>query len=102
MFQLRNINPSHKDFETVYPTEYIHKDWQWPLSGEHSIMMVKSAQPGEGGVARPPPFTLSTITCKVLVYAPAERADTLHISPLRLYVLCGLSIGSGGRDKGRK
>jgi hypothetical protein len=29
--------------------------------------------------ARPPPFTLSTITYKVVVYAPAERADTLTL-----------------------
>ncbi len=30
-------------------------EWQWPLSGTHSIMMVKSAQPGEGGCT-PSPF----------------------------------------------
>ncbi len=36
--------------------------------------------------ARPPPFTISTITYKVVVYAQDERADTL---PLILYVLCG-------------
>ncbi len=30
---------------------------------------------GWGG-ARSPPFTLSTIMCKVVVYAPAEREDT--------------------------
>ena len=35
------------------------------------------------GGARPPPFTLSTITYKVVVYAPAERADTLPL--FRLY-----------------
>ncbi len=55
----------------------------------HSIM-VKTAQPGEGlGGARPPPFTQSTITSKVLVYAPAEADILLPISPLPLYVLCG-------------
>jgi hypothetical protein len=39
----------------------------------------KIAQAGEGGGggARPPPFTISTITNKVAVYAPAESADTL-------------------------
>jgi hypothetical protein len=43
------------------------------------------------GGGRPPPFTLSTITSKVVVYALAERADILTppISPLPLYVLCG-------------
>ncbi len=39
-------------------------------------MLVKSAQPGEGGGARPPPFTLSTITGKAVVYALAKWADT--------------------------
>jgi hypothetical protein len=38
--------------------------------------MEKLAQPGEGGVyAR----SLSTITYKVVVYGPAERADTLPL-----------------------
>jgi hypothetical protein len=55
-----------------------------PLSGVHFKMKVKSAQPGEGGgVARPPPYTLSTIASEVVVYAPAERADTLP--PFLLY-----------------
>jgi hypothetical protein len=40
-------------------------------------MMVNSAQPGVGG-AHTPPFTLSTITSiYIVVYAPAERAETL-------------------------
>jgi hypothetical protein len=42
------------------------------LSGLYSIIMVKLAQPVEGGSARPPPITLSTITSKVAMYAPAE------------------------------
>jgi hypothetical protein len=43
-----------------------------PLSGVHSIMMEKLAQTGVG--------TISNITCKVVVYAPAERADhRVHI-----------------------
>ncbi len=37
-------------------------------SSVHSIMMEKLAQPGEGEGARPPPFTISTITDKVVVY----------------------------------
>jgi hypothetical protein len=45
------------------------------LSGVHSIMMVNSAQPGGagGGGARLPPFTLSTITSKVVMYAPVAK-----------------------------
>ncbi len=53
-------------------------------------MMEKSAQPVKGGRCAPPSFTLFTITYKVVMYAPAERADTLPpISTLPLYVLCG-------------
>ncbi len=67
--------------------ERVQIDWQWPLSGLHSIMIVNSARSGEGGgcMPCPPPFTLSTITSKVVVVcAPAERADTLllAVSPL--------------------
>ncbi len=55
-------------------TEYT--EWQQPLSGVHSIIMVKSTKTNG-----PPPFTLPTITNKVVVYAPAERADTVGILP---------------------
>ncbi len=48
-------------------------------------MMEKSAQPGVGGSASPPPLTISTITYKVVVYAPAERTDTLPIFLLHPY-----------------
>ncbi len=44
-------------------------------------MMVKAAQPGEGGGERPSPLTLSTITSKVVVYAPTEKADPKIHSP---------------------
>ncbi len=54
---------------------------------EHSIMMEKLAQAGEGGGgARPPPFTISTITYKVVVYATAERAETLPLFLLYPYM----------------
>ena len=49
--------------------------------------MEKLAQLGEGvGGVVPTSFAISTITYKVVVYAPAERADTLPISSLPLYV----------------
>ncbi len=60
--------------------------WQRPLSGLHSIMMEKSARAGEDGGARPPPCTISTITYKVVVYALAERADTLSLFLLYPYM----------------
>jgi hypothetical protein len=47
-------------------------------------MKVKFAQAGEGGGgegARTPPFITFTITTKVAVYGPAERADTLTLFP---------------------
>jgi hypothetical protein len=45
-------------------TTGVHTEWQWPLSGVHSNMMEKSAQPGEGGECTPtlPSFIVSTIT----------------------------------------
>jgi hypothetical protein len=51
----------------------------------------KISHGGVGGV-QDPPFTISTITYKVVVYAPVERADvhTPPISTLPLYVLCVL------------
>ncbi len=57
----------------------VHTERHWAFPGVLSITMVKSAQPGEGGVEIPPPFTLSAITSKALVYAPAERADILPL-----------------------
>jgi hypothetical protein len=47
--------------------------------------MEKSAQAGEGGGASPPHFTISTITYKVVVFSPAERADTHPLFPLYTY-----------------
>jgi hypothetical protein len=49
-----------------------------PASGAEGLR-VKLAWAGEGGGARPPPFTTFTITSKVAVYAPAEWADTLTL-----------------------
>jgi hypothetical protein len=42
-------------------------------------MRVKLAQAGKGKGWKPPPFITFTITSKVAVYAPAERADTLTL-----------------------
>jgi hypothetical protein len=55
-------------------------------------MMEKSAQAGDSGGCTLTPFQPITITYKVAVYAPAERADTLNllISIISTqYVLCG-------------
>jgi hypothetical protein len=58
-------------------TEYT--ELQPLLTGVHSVMRVKLVLAGEGGGARPPPFFTFTITSKVVVYAPAEWADTLTL-----------------------
>ncbi len=57
----------------------------------HFIMMEKSALAGEGGGARPTPFTLFTITYKVAVYAPAESAFSLPL--FHLCPICTLRYG---------
>jgi hypothetical protein len=56
----------------------VQTEWQRPLSGLHYIMIEKLDQAG---------LTIFTITYKVAVYAPAERADTLPLFPLYPYVL---------------
>jgi hypothetical protein len=71
-----------------YYNHRVHIDWQWQLSGVYSIMMVNAAQPVEGG-AHPPPFTLSAITNTAVMYASAERADTLLLFLLYPFLLCG-------------
>ncbi len=77
-------------------------DWQWPLSGVHPIMMEKSAQPGEGrgcSGARPSPFTISTITYNFVIYAPAQKVDTLPLFihyPYMYSVVLMLLLTKGG------
>ncbi len=52
----------------------------------HFLAYIPSlTQPGEGGGALPPAFTISTITYKVVVYAPDERTDTLPLFLLHPY-----------------
>jgi hypothetical protein len=68
----------------LLPTECT--EWQRPLSGICSIMMEKLGQAGESGGARPSPFSTSTITYKVVVYAPAEMADALPLFLLYPYM----------------
>ncbi len=60
-----------------------YTEWQWRTfhhDGKISPCLVRV------GDARPPPFTLPTITSKVVVYAPAERADTLPLFLLYTYM----------------
>jgi hypothetical protein len=69
----------------VVPTEYT--EWQRPLFWR-TFHHDGKISPGwwEVGDARPPSFTISTIAYRVVVYAPAERADTLHLFLLYPYM----------------
>jgi hypothetical protein len=49
-------------------------------------MMVKLARSVVAGSTCPPPFNLSNVTSKVVVYAPAERAYTLPLFLLYPYM----------------
>jgi hypothetical protein len=65
----------------------VHKEWQLPIMAY--LQMKKSSLAGEGGGCKTnpiSPFTLFTITCKVAVDVPAERADTLPLFHLYPYM----------------
>jgi hypothetical protein len=55
----------------------VHTEWQWPLSGVHSIMMEKSAQAGEDWGCTPNPLSLCPTSCTLykvcgVRYSPTE------------------------------
>ncbi len=52
--------------------------------------------PVEG--ARPPPFIILTITCKVAVFAPAEWADTLNPISSYQYMYSVVTPTTAGRS----
>ncbi len=73
--------------------EGAYTEWQRPLSGIHSIMMEKLTQAGEvRGVARPSPFTISTLTYKVVVYTLLLRGQITPPPPSHFYstLICTL------------
>ncbi len=71
----------------------LHTEKQRPLSGVYSIMMEKLARlvrvTAYGVHAHPLILYLPSRTKLHAVYAPAERAETLPLLNLPLYVLCG-------------
>jgi hypothetical protein len=62
--------------------------------GKISLCLVRV---GDARRARPPPFTLPTITSKVVVYAPAERIDTLPLFLLYPYMRATVQSTQTGR-----
>jgi hypothetical protein len=87
-YRFRSIgrDPIRVSFLSDKSIHRIHTEWQWTISGVHSIMMEKSALTRKVGVARLPTFTLFTITYKVAVYTTDERADTLPLFHLYPYM----------------
>ncbi len=69
----------------------VHTEWQWPLSGVHSIMMEKSAQPGECGECTAIPFHyIYHCIQSFSVRSSWEGRYLAPISTLLLYLLCGV------------
>ncbi len=77
----------------VGSTEYT--EWQGHFLTYIPSLMEKLALAGEGWGLHAHPFSISTITYKVVVYALAERADTLPLFLLYLYMY---SVGETGKN----
>jgi hypothetical protein len=63
---LQNIALTVKDSQEV-DNHRVHREWERPLSGVHSIMIEKLAQAVEGGGVHAQSLSLFTITYKVAV-----------------------------------
>jgi hypothetical protein len=70
----------------------VHTEWQWRVSGVRSIMMVKSAQPGEGGRCPSSSFhSINPSRAKLLCMLQLRGQIHSHLFLLYpQYVLCGL------------
>ncbi len=85
-------NSCHKDFSRDH--HRADTEGQWPLSGVHSIMMEKPAQPGVGGWCTPSPFHYVNLPSRAKLWCTLSLRRQIHsaFSPLPLYVLCGSYI----------
>jgi hypothetical protein len=78
----------HVGWEKVGGGHRVHTEWQLPISGVHSIMMEKSALAGEVGSARPPAFTIFTITLKAV--CTLQLRGQIHSSYFISAPICNL------------
>ncbi len=90
-------------WRTFHHDGKIHRAWQWPISGVHSIMMEKFSQAGEGGGCTPTPFHyiyhhVQSCSCSVLSSC-CEGRYALSISSLPL---CTLSVGASSNESETK
>ncbi len=77
----------------LYYNHRVHTEWQWPISGVHSIMMEKNSLAGEGGGCTPTPFhSIYHHVQSCSVHSSWEGRYTPPISSLPLYVLCDYSL----------
>ncbi len=83
----------HFTLPSMSVLQRVHTGWQWPLSGVHSIMMIKYAQPGGGGWCTSSPFhSIYHHEQSYGVRSSWEGGYTPHISTLPLYVLWGVLL----------
>jgi hypothetical protein len=92
----RSMQSTHKEATAAFWHSFHHDgkihrvEWQWPISGVHSIMMEKSAHAGEGEGCSPNPFHYiyyHVQSCSGSVRSSWEGRYTtpIHLFP---YVLC--------------
>ncbi len=58
----------------------VHTEWQWPISGVHSIMMGKSVLAGEGGGCTPTPFHSIYVPSHTMVQSTLQLRGQKHSS----------------------
>ncbi len=76
------------------PDHKVHTEWQWPISGVHSIMMEKPAHAGEGEGVHALPLSLY-LPSRTKLQCAFQLRGQIH-SPYfisTLYVLCGPDYG---------
>ncbi len=68
----------------------VYTEWQWPLSGVHSIMMEKLGQPGEGGGGGCTPIPFSYIYHHVQSWCTLLQRGQVHSTYFYSTPICTL------------